>query len=267
MISKMSATMVRAPMPTTCWVAPLSGIIVDIFSQFHAYNKKRTREEMERTANLSLIIAAIPPLVAVGLITGISSPILATVDVALVLLCPLVAAFLGHWVLRQLKPGAKEQAGHARMKAIVGTACGYLEIFLLFLVVALIPFHHGNPMAANESSAVGSLRSLAFAAKHYEEAHPEEGIPTDLKLLGSKPGKLDELWAVDTNLASGVKSGYRFTLVTEGRANAGRIQHYKIYADPVEQDKTGVRHFLVDETGVVRFSLNQPADSNSEALQ
>jgi hypothetical protein len=221
---------------------------------------------MQRAANLSLIFAAIPPLVAVGLITEISRPIPLAVDVTLVLLCPLIAAFLGHWALWQLKGDVKEQAGHARMKAIVGTACGYLEIFLLFLVVALIPFHRGNPMAANESSAVGSLRSLAFAARHYEETHPEEGFPTDLKLLGAKSGKADELWAVDTNLASGVKSGYRFTLVTEGRANDGRVQHYKIYADPVEQDKTGVRHFLVDETGVVRFSLNQPADSKSEAL-
>jgi type IV pilus assembly protein PilA len=239
---------------------------VDIFSQFGAYNKKRTREEMERAANLSLIVAAIPPLVAVGLITGISRPIPVAVDVALILLCPLVAAFLGHWALRQLKRDVKEQAGYARMKAMAGTACGYLELFLLLLVVALIPFPHVKRMTANESSAVGSLRSLAFAARHYEEAHPEEGFPTDLKLLGSKSVKVDELWAVDTSLASGVKSGYRFTLVTEGRANDGRIQHYKIYADPVEQDKTGVRHFLVDETGVVRFSLNQPADSKSEAL-
>jgi len=127
-------------------------------------------------------------------------------------------------------------------------------------------FGTGLP-AANEASAVGSLRSLAFAARHYEEAHPEEGFPTDLKLLGSKSGNADELWTVDTNLASGVKSGYGFTLVTKGRANDGRLEHYKIYADPVEQDKTGVRHFLVDETEVIRFSLNQPADSNSEALQ
>jgi type IV pilus assembly protein PilA len=239
----------------------------DIFSQFHTYNMKRVREKMERAANLSLIFAAIPPLVMVSLITEISRPIPVAVDLALVLLCPLVAAFLGHWVLRQLKRDVKEQAGHTRMKAIAGTACGYLEIFLLFLVVASAPFHHGNPMAANESSAVGSLRSLAFAAKRYEKGHPEEGFPANLKLLVSKPGKADELWAVDTNLASGVKSGYRFTLITEGRASDGRIQHYKIYADPLERDKTGVRHFVVDETEVIRFSLNQPADSNSEALQ
>jgi hypothetical protein len=222
---------------------------------------------MERAANLSLIFAAIPPLVVVGLITGTSPPIPATVDVALVLLCPLVAVFLGHWALRQRKRDVKAQAGHARMRAMAGTACCYLELFLLFLMVALIPFHHGDPMAANESSGVGSLRSLAFAAKRYEEAHPEEGFPTDLKLLSSKSGKTNEIWAVDTNLASGVKSGYRFTLVTEGRASDGPVQHCKIYADPVEQDKTGVRHFLVDETEVIRFSLDQRADSNSEALQ
>lgn len=222
---------------------------------------------MERAANLSLTFAAIPLLVTLGLITGVSQPIPVAVDVVLVLLCPLIAAFLGQWVLRQLKHGAIEQAGHARVKARAGTACGYLEIFIMLLVVASTPFHHGNPMAANESSAVGSLRSLALAAKHYEEAHPEEGFPTDLKLLGSKSGNADEPWMVDINLASGVKSGYRFTLVTEGRVNDGRIRHYKIYADPVEQDKTGLRHFLVDETAVVRFSFNQPANSNSEALQ
>jgi type IV pilus assembly protein PilA len=222
---------------------------------------------MKRAANLSLIFAAIPPLVVVGLVTEISDSIPIAIDVALVLLCPLIAAFLGHWSLRQLKREVKEHAGHARIKAIAGATFGYLELFLLLLMAVSIPFHHGNPMAANESSAVGSLRSLAFAAKHYEEAHPKEGFPTNLKLLGSKPGKADAFWEIDTNLASGVKSGYRFTLVTEGRANDGPIQHYRIYADPVEQDKSGVRRFLVDETEVIRFSLNQPADSNSEALQ
>lgn len=55
--------------------------------------------------------------------------------------------------------------------------------------------------------------------------------------------------------------------MTDQRNANGKIQHWKISADPIKQDETGVRHFFVDETGVFRWAMAQPADEKSGALQ
>jgi hypothetical protein len=187
--------------------------------------------------------------------------------VGLILLCPLAAAISGHLALRQLKKSAEKQGGFVRPAALAGAAFGYLEIFSLVWTLTTATHHHGNPMAANESSAVGSLKSLAYAANHYEQTHPEGGFPTSLKALATEPSNPESRWTVDPILGSGQKSGYQFTLSPGNREGGGQIKHYEIRADPVEQGKTGVRHFYIDETGIIRYELNRPADSQGVALQ
>ena len=222
---------------------------------------------MSRATQLSLVFAAISPALLFLLANGIGQWMPVPIIVGLILLCPLAAAFSGHRGIRQFKENTQKQGGLVRTAAVAGTALGYLEIFTLVLLVATTPIHHRNPMGANESSAVGSLRSLAIAAKHYEQTHPVEGFPTSLKALVTEPSSPESPWTVDPILASGQKSGYRFLMSTGNRESDGHIRHYQIHADPAEQDKTGVRHFYVDETGVVRYNLHEQADSKGEALQ
>jgi hypothetical protein len=62
---------------------------------------------------------------------------------------------------------------------------------------------------------------------------------------------------IPPNDLSGVRRVPPVKIKNKVLASAKPKVKHRIYADPVEQDKTGV----------VRFSLNQPADSNSEALQ
>ena len=55
---------------------------------------------------------------------------------------------------------------------------------------------------------------------------------------------------IDTQLASGIKSGYSFTLSgTSGTPNSS----YQIRADPQSPNQTGVRYFCTFADAVIRF--------------
>jgi len=225
---------------------------------------------MNRTANLSVFFAAIPPLLVISLILG-AGPYLPGQSVApiiaLVVSCPILACLTGHHSLREYKSLPEHRNKFLRAKAIAAIASGYLEFFAILFLVVISPLHHGNHLAANESSAVGSLRTLNSAARHYQETHTSQGFPLDLKSLSVDFWNVNGQWAIDPTLASGLKSGYRFTFVPKERGENGRVQHYEIYADPIEQGKTGVRHFLTDETGVIRYGLESTANCASSALE
>ena len=110
-------------------------------------------------------------------------------------------------------------------------------------------------MAANEASAVGSLRTLNTALASYSSAYGH--FPFSLQSLGPPPsGNANEEAAdlVDSVLASGRKSGYIFTY----RATPADVSRdgggYAVYADPGEPGTSGSRHFSTDQTGVIRTS-------------
>lgn len=63
----------------------------------------------------------------------------------------------------------------SRWPKIIGFICAGLT--LLVVAAALIPCLLVEPNAANESSAVNSLRTIATAQIHFSEVHPEKGSP------------------------------------------------------------------------------------------
>lgn len=125
---------------------------------------------------------------------------------------------------------------------------------VLLLVAISVPNLMRSRMAANEASAVGSLRILNTAAVTYLGTYGH--YPPSLKSLGPSPsGSASEAAAdlVDPFLAGGLKSGYRFIyfiVPAEGRDSRGG---YTITADPVQPGAGGIRHFSTDETGVIRL--------------
>jgi len=137
-------------------------------------------------------------------------------------------------------------------KFAIGVASAVAGILLLLAVS--VPNLLRSRMAANEASAVGSLRILNTAAVTYLGTYGH--YPPSLQSFGPSPiGKATEEAAdlVDPFLAGGLKSGYRFTyliLPAEGRDSRGG---YRITADPVEPGTGGMRHFSTDETGVIRL--------------
>jgi type IV pilus assembly protein PilA len=123
---------------------------------------------------------------------------------------------------------------------------------ILIIAAIAIPNLLRARIAANEASAVSSLRALNTAQISYNSAYPTVGFAMTLSALGgtscAPPGSSGSCF-IDTLLASGTKSGYSFTLSgTSGTPNAT----YQIRADPLSPNQTGVRYFCSFADAVIR---------------
>jgi type IV pilus assembly protein PilA len=112
-------------------------------------------------------------------------------------------------------------------------------------------------MAANESSAVASLRTLNTACVTYAAMYGI-GYPSSLSDLGTSGESAGQATAksaglIDNTLASGTKSGYAFAY-TAGTTAAGATVTYTIHAAPISPGQTGERHFFTDESCVIRVN-------------
>jgi type IV pilus assembly protein PilA len=102
-------------------------------------------------------------------------------------------------------------------------------------------------MAANESAAIASLRTLNTAEIAYSSAHSEAGYTCSLSDLSSLN---------DSKLASGQKNGYRFELSGCAPADQGPANtKYQLVAYPSVRNQTGVRAFCSDESGVIGVDM------------
>jgi type IV pilus assembly protein PilA len=129
---------------------------------------------------------------------------------------------------------------------------------ILIIAAIAIPNLLRSKMAANEASAVGSVRTLNTACVSYSTTYG--GYPAALSNLGpatSATSATADL--VDSVLATGTKSGYLFTYATLSTDANGNVLSYKITADPVTRGTTGQRGFFSDQSGVIR------ADSTTTA--
>ncbi len=117
---------------------------------------------------------------------------------------------------------------------------------ILIIAAIAIPNLLRSKMAANEASAVGSLRSLNTACVTYSTTYGS--YPAGLSNLGpGSPATSTTADLIDSVLSSGTKSGYKFAF-TAGGGNTT----YTITAIPVTVGTTGQRSFFTDQSGVIR---------------
>jgi hypothetical protein len=181
----------------------------------------------------------------------------------------IVAVILGHLGLSEIKKAAGRLQGKGL--ATAGLILGYIQIagipFILIIAAIAIPNLLRAKMAANEASAVASLRLITTAEIKYATVCPEIGFAYALAELGPNsttcPKGASPLVSI---LITGTKNGYQFTPHTSSFSGKVPETVFGWNADPLS-DATGRRHFFVDQTGVIRFSTTGPADENSEALQ
>lgn len=179
----------------------------------------------------------------------------------------IAAVVLGHIALSEIKRSAGRLAGNGM--AVAGLVLGYVgvSIFPLLIIAAIaIPNLLRSRMAANEASAVGSLRSYNAAMVTYASACPDQGYPASLENLGPGGKDCNHLDVVEPQMAAQipVKNGYHFFYTRE--QTPGGETKYILAADPVDPGTSGVRHFFTDESGVIRYSLQGGADVHSEPL-
>lgn len=137
-----------------------------------------------------------------------------------------------------------------------------LIVVAIILVIAAIaiPNLMKSRMAANEASAVGSLRAINNAEVTYNTTY--NNYTCTLATLGPPSGGGSPSSAgasiIDANLASGTKSGYSFTPGT-CNVSGSLTTSYQWLADPSSPGTSGTRHFCTDD------SFNVKVDPNSSA--
>lgn len=140
-----------------------------------------------------------------------------------------------------------------------------MAIILLIATIAIPSMLHAR-MTANEASTVHSLRSLNTACATYSSTYGI-GYPASLADLGPaqtpSPNAAD---LIDSVLASGTKSGYKFTYTAGSPDASGVIHSYTIVADPINRGVTGLRGFFTDNSFVVRFNPNTTASTNDAPI-
>lgn len=188
-------------------------------------------------------------------------------------LTALAAVILGHLALSDIKKSAGRLAGQGM--AIAGLVLGYIGLafvpLILIIAAIAIPNLLRARMAANEASAVGTLRTYNTAMITYATACPNVGYPKNLANLGPGAGDADKCahaGLLEAQLAMPVpaRNGYRFSYNVEPDPN-GQVTKYVLSADPVVPNTSGVRHFFTDESGIIRYSATGGANLNSEPLQ
>jgi len=172
----------------------------------------------------------------------------------------ILAIIFGHLSLSEIRKSAGRLKGEGI--AIAGLVLGYLGVagvpFILIIAAIAIPNLLRARMAANESSAVAAVRTLAVAEVGYSSSHPDAGYTCTLSELGGAG-------LIDARLASGQKSGYVFELSNcRPSADGGANVKFRVVAYPVTRNTTGTRAFCSDESGVVK---TDEKDSPQDCLE
>jgi len=155
----------------------------------------------------------------------------------------------------------KRQQGFSLIELLIVVA-----IILIIAAIAIPNLMHSR-MAANESSAVGSLRTVMTGEVTYYSSCPDTGFSSSLVELNTGANCVGGQGIIDTVLASGAKSGYVFTYAAAPDVT-GLINTYTVTAVPGSIGVTGQRGFYTDQTGMLRYDLDGSAPTNaSSALQ
>jgi prepilin-type N-terminal cleavage/methylation domain-containing protein len=157
----------------------------------------------------------------------------------------------------------RKQKGFSLIELLIVVA------IILIIAAIAIPNLLRSRIAANEASAVGSMRTINTAETTYNSTYPTVGYSADLtSLAGSSCGSPTSTAAclIDGTLAAATsaaapKSGYFFTYATD--ANLG----YTLLGAPAKQGSSGVKQFYTDGTAVIRGSSSGAASATSDAIQ
>jgi prepilin-type N-terminal cleavage/methylation domain-containing protein len=135
---------------------------------------------------------------------------------------------------------------------------------ILIIAAIAIPNLLRSKMAANEASAVASLRTLTTAAISYSTTWG--GYPPNLASLGScgtepctPTSTAADLVDVQLGTDPSTKSGYTFTYTYSAGA-------YTLTAVPITVGVTGQRYFFTDPSGVIRVNPAGAATASSSPL-
>ena len=135
-----------------------------------------------------------------------------------------------------------------------------IELMIVVAIIAIIaaiaiPNLMRARIQSNESAAISNLRAINGAEVAYNAAKNAYATLADLTAAqpNDAPKFLDGDW-------TSTKQGYNF-VSTDGSATS-----YTATATAAEQDKSGIRSFFTDASGVIRAADGAGADATSTPI-
>ena len=161
--------------------------------------------------------------------------------------------------------GRARQAGFSLVELLIVVA------IILIIAAIAIPNLLRSRIAANEASAVGSIRTINTAEVTYSSSYPDCGF-TALSALGGSGGNTTGAGLIDAVLAGGQKSGYSFAATASGASGTcgsgtGTPNSTYVVVGGPQNAQTGQRYFFSDQSGVIRYNVSTAATASDAPLQ
>ena len=155
----------------------------------------------------------------------------------------------------------RKQKGFSLIELLIVVA------IILIIAAIAIPNLLRARIAANESSAAASIRTIGTAEVSYYTSYPTVGFSTLAAMGGAAPCTPSQAGGclIDSTLGGGSKSGYTFAATGSAPVNGANTQFLST-AVPATLNTTGVKAFCGTEDNVVRFvtpSAGPAADHNT----
>jgi hypothetical protein len=229
-----------------------------------AVRLKRNGESLGKSKKF---LAALPPGNAAGASALLYQDPVAMMALRLRQFAPEIAGSMAQ-LAGESAPGVISLYGEEKAIREASSSNGIDVAAVLVVAAIAIPNLLRSRMAANEATAVGSVRTVNVAQVTYAATYPQKGYAPNLAKLGTDPrgpaaGTADHAGLINETLANNsctadawcTKSGFHFRVTAVCKKKV--CEEYVVVATPVDSN-TGARSFCSTSDGVIRYKLGEP---------